>query len=117
MSEPDPKRPALAILLQRAAGEDLCPITIDSATVVSDGGSPAQSRPQHVAGPARGRPSSEIRDEFIFPTFGITPRAFCHRLRPILTAMTDERVEPSTTRQLLDLCARKVGPEGKGTRR
>ncbi len=57
-----------------------------------------------------------MREEFIFPTFGITSRAFYHRLRSILTAMTDERVEPSTTRQLLDLCARKVGPEGKGTR-
>jgi len=56
-------------------------------------------------------------DEFIFPTFGITPRAFYHRLRSILTAMTDGRVEPDTTRQLLDLCARKVGPEGKRTRR
>jgi len=28
--------------------------------VVSDGGSPAQLRPQHVAEPARGRPSSEM---------------------------------------------------------
>ncbi len=49
-------------------------------------------------------------DEFILPEFGITPRAFYHRLRAILFSTTSPRLGPRTTQHLLNLCATKVGP-------
>ncbi len=49
-------------------------------------------------------------DEFILSEFGITPRAFYHRLRAILFSTTGQRLGPRTIQHLLNLCATKVGP-------